>query len=77
MLDGIITKLEEDRSTLSFVESELERKQIALETGEGGNETPGTAWKEKLKIYDEIDKSLDIVDNNLKTKKLKEESDEV
>ena len=73
-LSNITTKLEENKNTLSFVESELARKKIELEMDEGMNQ-PGTAWKEKLKIYDEIDKSLDVVDNNLKTKKLKEESE--
>ena len=55
----------------------LSRKQIELETGDKRVETPGSAWKEKLKIYDEIDKSLDVVDDNLKTKKLKEENDDI
>jgi chromosome segregation ATPase len=75
-LTGIINKLNENKSTLSFVESEITRKQTELETGQKANETPGNAWRDKLKIYDEIDKSLEVVDDNLKTKKLKEGTDE-
>ena len=54
----------------------LRKKQVELESAQKDIETPGGAWKEKLKIYDEIDKSLEIVDDNLKTKKLKEDTEE-
>jgi len=49
---------------------------LGILLGQKGIETPGNAWRDKLKIYDEIDKSLEVVDDNLKTKKLKEGTDE-
>ena len=33
---------------------------------------PDEDWKEKLKIYSEIDKWLNLTDEGLKTKKIKE-----
>jgi len=76
-LGNISTTLKENQNTLSFVESELTRKQMELETGNESIDTIGSTWREKLKIYDEIDKSLETVDDNLKTKKLKEDNDEI
>ena len=76
-LDSVSVKLEESRSALKMVESELAKKRAELEGIAADEEALSKAWKEKLKIYDEIDKSLGILEENgLKTKKLSHESEE-
>jgi len=65
----ISVKLEEGKSALSLIQSELEKKQKEAEL----SKMPGEGWKEKLKIYDEIDKCLDASEDKLKTKKLSDE----
>ena len=75
-LGSITKKLEEDKSTLKMVENELVRRKLEIETPQLNEEELGKAVKEKLKLFDEIDKSLSIVDeDNLKTKKIAGELD--
>jgi hypothetical protein len=61
--------LEEGRSTLGLIGTEVERKQKETESGGTTSET----WTEKLKIYDEIGKCLDVSEDKLKTKKISDE----
>jgi PAS domain S-box-containing protein len=67
--DSINTKLQEDRSVLNLIGTEVEKKQKEIEIDGTTSET----WKEKLKIYDEIGKCLDVSDDKLKTKKISDE----
>jgi len=59
---------------LSLVESELQRKQKQPEVDEKIMEMPSQPLKGRLTLSDEIDKCLDMIDGELKTKKI-EESD--
>ena len=70
-LSNITAKLHETTSTLNLVEAELQRKQTEVDIS-SKTETPSDAWKEKLKLYDEIDKSLDNAEDRLKTKKIED-----
>ena len=75
-LENINKNLEEKQESLNFVEQMLAGKQKELEFD---TESKGSSqvWKEKLKLYDEIDKSLGISEeNSLKTKKLLDDSEE-
>jgi len=76
-LQSVTTKLDEQKSMLHVLSEELVKKQQELETvGGQGPVAPLDNWKDKLKIYDEIDKCLSITDETLKTKKMKSENDE-
>jgi chromosome segregation ATPase len=62
-------KLQGIKSVLDILESEKQKKLDS----EKSVTVPGDSWKEKIKIYDEIDKCLNVTDNGLKTKKLKDD----
>jgi PAS domain S-box-containing protein len=66
--NGINMKPQEGGSVLNLIGTELERKQKEID-----GETPSETWKEKLKIYDEIGKCLDVSEDKLKTKKISDE----
>jgi len=72
-LNNVTVKVEEGKNLLSTLAAEIERKHKELssvsDTLPGQKET----WTEKLKIYDEIDKCLNVTDDALKTKKLKDD----
>jgi PAS domain S-box-containing protein len=68
-LNTVTIKLDGFRSVLELLESERKQKKGEADKPLG---VPSDAWKEKLKIYDEIDKCLNITDDGLKTKKLKD-----
>ena len=75
-LEDISTKIEESRSNLQMVETELARRKTELETTPLSDDELSKTWKEKLKIYDEIDKSLSPTDEEpLKTKKIPNNKD--
>jgi len=75
-LESITKKLEEDKSALQTVENELARRRAELENPPLTEEELGKTVKEKIKIFDEIDKSLGIDEQeSLKTKKISGESD--
>jgi PAS domain S-box-containing protein len=67
-LNIVTIKLEGIKSVLEMLETERQKKNL-----ERPPAIPSDAWKERLKIYDEIDKSLNVADDGLKTKKLKDE----
>jgi len=71
-LDTLTAELEEKRSALSLVESELQRKQKQLEIDEKTMEMPSQPLEGRLTLSDEIDKCLDMIDDELKTKKIEE-----
>jgi len=77
-LGNISVKIEEGKSALQMVESELTKRKTELESATPStSEALSKALKEKLKIYDEIDKSLGITDDNaIKTKKIEHEKEE-
>ena len=69
--NNLTIKLGEEESTVGKFIAEMEGKVEELDS-----EDEEVTWKEKLKICDEIDKSLDVEKDNLKTKKLKDEESE-
>jgi PAS domain S-box-containing protein len=75
-LDHVTIQLEQGKAALALVADELVKRQRELESKD--EETRSESWKEKLKIYSEIDKCLNITaEDTLKTKKLKDrETDE-
>ena len=69
-LSTIATHLEENKTTLTMVETGLQKKQKELELIEQTDKMPSSdIVKHKLTLSDEIDKCLDITEENLKTKK--------
>jgi PAS domain S-box-containing protein len=68
-LHMVTTKLEGIKSVLELLDAE---KQKRIES-DRSNAAPNNSWKENIKIFDEIDKCLNITSNGLKTKKLQEE----
>ena len=69
-LESLSDKLEENKSALQTLENEIARRKAELEITPPTEEELSKTWKEKLKIYDEIDKSLAITEEDtLKTKK--------
>jgi chromosome segregation ATPase len=73
-LSNINRELEENRSALGSVQTELEKKQKEIEINEKIMEIPDKPLGGKLILTDEINKTLNVVDGELKTKKI-EESD--
>jgi len=67
--DTTSREVRDSKSALNWFKAELEKKQKETEL-EGA---PGETWKEKLKIYDEIGKCLDVSEDKLKTKKISDE----
>ena len=65
-------KLKESKSTLEMLEEEIQKRKEAISSEETNTEMSKT-WRDKLKIYDEIDKCLNITDDVLKTKKMKDD----
>ncbi|MFW6173638.1 MAG: PAS domain-containing protein, partial [Elusimicrobiota bacterium] len=68
----VTIKLGEEESALGKLIAEVERKVEKPDIGEEGE----VSWKEKLKICDQIDKNIDIMEEKLQTKKLKDEEPE-
>jgi len=69
-LSTIATHLEENKTTLTMVETGLQKKQKELELIEQTDKMPSSdIVKHKLTLSDEIDKCLDVNEENLKTKK--------
>jgi len=75
-LQTVSMKVDEQKSLLSSVNSELDKRQKELETSNRMFAPPSDAWKENLKICDEIDKVLNTSEEGLKTKKLKDSQEE-
>jgi len=76
-LDIVTIKLGETKSYLQTVENDIARKKTELEHIHPSEEALSKAWREKLKIYDEIDKSLGITSGDiLKTKKIEHKTEE-
>jgi chromosome segregation ATPase len=73
-LSNINKELEENRSALGSAQTELEKKQKEIEINEKIMEIPDKPLGGKLILTDEINKTLNVVDGELKTKKI-EESD--
>jgi uncharacterized coiled-coil protein SlyX len=72
-LNDVTVKLAESKSVLDKVGAEIQKRQKELQSGEmDSKDKMNETWRNKLKIYDEIDKCLNITDDNLKTKKLKD-----
>ena len=63
-LDNVTTKLNRSRSALEGIEAELRSS---------GDEEMTRMWKEKIALYDEIDKELNHDEISFKTKKLNDE----
>ena len=63
-LDNVTTKLNRSRSALEGIEAELRSS---------GDEEMTRMWKEKIALYDEIDKELNHDETSFKTKKLNDE----
>jgi PAS domain S-box-containing protein len=75
-LNNVTIKVDEGKSLLNALTVEIERKHKELSSVSDSMSGQKETWKEKLIIYDEIDKCLNITDDTLKTKKLKDaESD--
>ena len=75
-LEDVTTRLQDNRASLQTVENELSRRRTELENTAMNDEILSKTWKEKLKIYDEIDKTLGVEEQEiLKTKKLEAESE--
>ena len=65
-------ELDENKSALNSVQTELEKKQKELEVKEKISELPDKPLSGKIKLVEEIDKNLDVTDGDLKTKKIGE-----
>jgi PAS domain S-box-containing protein len=75
-LEGITTRLNENRATLETVENELSKRRTELNVTPQSDEALSKIWREKLKIYDEIDKSLGPAEEDIiKTKKIQHETE--
>ena len=62
--------------SLQTVENELSRRRADLQDTPMNDEILSKTWKGKLKIYDEIDKTLGVEEQEvLKTKKLDSKSE--
>jgi hypothetical protein len=73
----ITTQLEENKTTLTMVETGLQKKQKELELIEQTDKMPNSnIVKHKLTLSDEIDKCLDIAEGELKTKKIDDSNSE-
>ena len=71
ILNDLTSKIEENQTSLKMIEGELAKRQEELNQTKLSDEQLETIWKEKLKLYDEIDKSLGIKEEDLlKTKKI-------
>ena len=74
-LESINLKIADTKSKLMDVENELAQKKVDLEYAPKNEEELSKTFKDKLKIIDEIDKSLGIAENqSLKTKKIDAEN---
>ena len=76
MLNDLSSKIEEKQTSLKMVEGELARRQEELTQTKLSDEQLEEIWKDKLKIYDEIDRSLGLTEEDLiKTKKIDHKSE--
>lgn len=69
-LNNINVGLEQNRSALNIVQTELEKKQKELEIDEKIMKIPDKPLREKLILNDEIGKCIDGINGELKTKKI-------
>jgi hypothetical protein len=77
-LENLNSKLEEHVSALKLAESQIGRRQMEQVIEETRAETPtGEVLRDKIKLFDEIDRSLDATGGDIKTKKIEEDSEEV
>jgi hypothetical protein len=76
-LKSINSKIMENKTKLIDIENEIAQKKIELEFPPKSEEDLSKTFKDKLKIIDEIDKSLGISEGDpLKTKKIDPENDD-
>ena len=75
-INNLNKELEKRKSALDLAQSELEKSQKEKEITEKIMEMPEKPLSGKLRLIEEIDKSLDMEDNNLKTKKIQEPNPE-
>ena len=70
-LDDIITKMEKTQSKLTWLESELQKRQNEMKDMEESTmDSINQTWMNRVKMHDEIDKAIGSTNDNLKTKKL-------
>jgi hypothetical protein len=75
-LENINERLNENRTSLQIVENELSQRRSDLENIALNEDILSKTWKDKLKIYDEIDKTLGVEEQEiLKTKKIAQEEE--
>ena len=73
-LEDLNSKLEEHVSALKLAESQIGRSKMEQVVEETHAETPtGEVLRDKIKLFDEIDRSLDAASGDIKTKKIEEE----
>jgi len=75
-LDNLNKALEENKSNLIFIESEISQKRQELDSFNEPKEV-SKAFKDKLKLIDEIDRSIgQTEEETLKTKKMLDNSED-
>lgn len=73
-LEDLNSKLEEHVSALKLAESQIGRRKMEQVVEETRAEAPtGEVLRDKIKLFDEIDRCLDATSSDIKTKKIEEE----